>query len=152
MNNTCCALCCLFLLAGAADSWCGAQEQSNPQSAASDVSSVAAQKTPVMDGAAGPCSLELTVTAADGKPVYGATVKVHIAYGFGGFHRLDLDAGTNVDGKVKFTGLPSRVRRPPLEFRGSKDRLAGTVTYDPEQECQAKHDLVLASSEQPPGK
>ncbi len=152
MNRTCCALCSLVLLAGAADSWCAAQEQSNPQSANSDVSQAAAQKTPVMDGAAGPCSLELTVTAADGKPVYGATVKVHIAYGFGGFRRLDLDAGTNVGGKVKFVGLPARVRRPPLEFRGSKDQLAGTVTYDPEKECQANHDLVLGSPEQPAGK
>ena len=35
---------------------------------------------PVMDGGAGPGSLKLTVTAADGKPVYAATVKVHIAY------------------------------------------------------------------------
>ena len=75
-----------------------------------------AQKVPVIDGAAGSCSLDLTVTA-DGKPAYAAKVRVHIAYGFGGFRKLDLEASTNVDGKVKFTGLPAKVRRgAPLEF------------------------------------
>ncbi len=67
-----------------------------------------------MDGAAGPCSLELIVNGIDGKPAYAAIIKVHIAYGFAGIRRLDLEAGTNSDGKVKFTGLPARVHRPPL--------------------------------------
>jgi len=35
-----------------------------------------------MDGGADPCSLELTVTDAEAKPVYAATIKVHITYGF----------------------------------------------------------------------
>lgn len=107
---------------------------------------VAQEKVPVMDGGAGPCSLELTVMGADGKPVYAATVKVHMAYGFAGAHRLDLQAGTNSDGKVKFTGLPSRVHRPPLEFDATKDDLSGSATYDPSAECQAKHDITLANA------
>ena len=96
-----------------------------------------------MDGGAGPCSLDLTVLGADDKPVYNATVKVHITYGFGGFHHLDLQAGTNSDGKVKFTGLPSRVHRPPLEFDAAKDQLEGSVNFDPAAECHAKHELKL---------
>jgi len=104
------------------------------------------EKTPVMDGGAGPCSLELTVLGADGKPVYAATIKVHIAYGFGGIRRLDLEAGTNSEGKGKFTGLPARVRRPPLEFRASKDAFEGIAAYDPLAECQAKHDITLEKS------
>jgi hypothetical protein len=99
-----------------------------------------------MDGEAGPCSLELSVIGPDGKPVYAAKIKVHIAYGFGGFRRLDLEAGTNSDGKLKFTGLPARVHRPPLEFSGSKDDLEGVATYDPSSECQGKHDLSLNKS------
>jgi hypothetical protein len=101
------------------------------------------QPVPVMDGGAGPCSLELTVNGPDGKPVYAAKVKVHIAYGFGGFHKLDLEAGTNSDGKLKFTGLPARVHRPPLEFQASKDDLEGVATYDPSFECQGKHDVTM---------
>ena len=96
-----------------------------------------------MDGGAGPCSLELTIVGPDGKPVYAAKVDVHIAYGFAGFHRLDLEAGTNSDGKVKFTGLPAKVHRPPLEFKASKDDLGGVATYDPSAECQGKNDLSI---------
>jgi hypothetical protein len=114
-----------------------AQSQSaNPSSSEKD-------KVPVIDGGAGPCSLDLTVLGPDGKPVYAATVKVHIAYGFGGFHKLDLQAGTNQDGKVRFTGLPDRVKRPPLEFHASKDALEGVATDDPTTECQAKHEVKL---------
>ena len=117
---------------------CAAQNQTSDSSAAKEK-----QKVPVMDGGAGPCSLELTLASADGKPVYAATVKVHIAYGFAGARKLDLEAGTNSDGKVKFIGLPAKVRRPPLEFQASKDQLVGTATYDPATECTAKHDLTL---------
>ena len=97
----------------------------------------------VMDGGAGPCAIEITVLGPDAKPIYDADVKVHIAYGFGGFHRLDLEAGTNSDGKVKFTGLPTRVHRPPLQFIASKGDLTGTITYDPETQCQASQEVTL---------
>jgi hypothetical protein len=79
----------------------------------------------------------------DGKPAAQATVKVHIAYGFGGFHKLDLQQGANADGKVKFTGIPSRVRRSELEFDASKGDLVGSVTLDPSAECQAKREIKL---------
>jgi hypothetical protein len=54
------------------------------------------EKVPVIQGGAGPCSIELTVRGTDGKPVYAAAVKVHIAYGFGGIRKLDLEAGTKL--------------------------------------------------------
>ena len=104
------------------------------------------EKVPVIQGGAGPCSLELTVRGVDGKPVYAATVKVHIAYGFGGMRRLDLEAGTNSDGKVKFAGLPDRVQRPPLEFHASKDEYEGVTEFDPSKECEARHAITLAKS------
>jgi hypothetical protein len=123
----------------------GAQAQSNQshQAKGNEAPQSASSKIPVMDAGAGPCSLELTVLGTDSKPVYDATVKVHIAYGFGGFHRLDLQAGTNSAGKVKFTGIPVKVHNPPLEFDATKDQLEGSVNYDPSAECQAKHDLNL---------
>jgi hypothetical protein len=107
------------------------------------------EQVPVIQGGAGPCSMELTVQSADGKPVYAATVKVHIKYGFGGMRRLDLEAGTNPDGKVKFTGLPDRVQRPPLEFRASKDEFRGVATFDPTAECQAKREIALEKAKAP---
>jgi hypothetical protein len=152
MNRTHRVLCYLFLLAAPAGFMGVTQAQANQQIAASQVSPAAVKEMPVMDGGAGPCSLELKATTPDGKPVYDATIKVHIAYGFLGFRRVDLQAGTNIDGRVKFIGLPSRVRRPPLEFLASKDQLVGAVTYDPEEECQAKHDLVLDKPKSFPSK
>jgi hypothetical protein len=115
---------------------------SSAQEASAPAGSPAAQTVPVMDGGVGPCSLDLAVTKG-GKPVAAASVKVHIAYGFAGVRRLDLEAYTNNEGKVKFAGLPARVRRPPLEFRSSKDQFAGTAVYDPQSECHAKHEIVL---------
>ena len=104
------------------------------------------EKVPVIQGGAGPCSIELTIMGADGKPVYAATVKVHIKYGFGGMRRLDLEAGTNSDGKVKFGGLPARVQRPPLEFHASKDEYEGVAAFDPSKECEARHGITLEKS------
>ena len=99
----------------------------------------------VMDGEAGPCSVELTVTDAEGKPASAALINVHIAYGFAGFHKLDLSVYTNDQGKAKFIGLPDRVHKPPVEFHASKDQATGVAVYDPgaEGECQAKHNIEL---------
>ena len=131
---------CVVLLLGGLRS--ASSAQSSPQTPIQ--ATPATQPVPAIDGGLGRCSLELSITTPEGKPAGAASVKVHIAYGFGGFHKLDLEAGTNSDGKVKFTGLPSTLRRPPLEFRASKDQLEGTATYDPAAECHATRDIKLA--------
>ena len=100
---------------------------------------------PVLDGGAGPCSVEFSILMPDGKPAQGATVKVHIAYRFLGMHKLDLQAGTNSDGKVRFSGLPAKVRLSQLEFDAVKDQLAGTAKVDPAKECHATREIKLAA-------
>ena len=110
-----------------------------------------AQEVPAIDGNAGPCSVDLTVTDGQGKGVYAATVKVHMAYGFGGIRKLDLEAGTNSDGRVRFKGLPAKVHNPPLEFHASKDDLTGLASFNPATECQAKHDIILEKVKPPAG-
>jgi hypothetical protein len=104
-----------------------------------------AEDVPVTDGAAGPCSVEFTVTDSDAKPVFSALINVHIAYGFGGFHKLDMGVYTNAQGKGKFTGIPVKVRNPPLEFRATKGTQVGVATMNPASECQATHEIVLKS-------
>jgi hypothetical protein len=101
------------------------------------------QDIPKVDASLGVCSVDVTVNTADGKPVFAAHVKVHLAYGMGGFHKLDLEAGTNSEGKVKFIGLPNRVRRPPLEFEATKDQLEGTANVDPAVQCRAQRTIVI---------
>jgi hypothetical protein len=97
----------------------------------------------VMDGGAGPCSVELTVLDDGGKPVFSALVHVHLTYGFGGFHKLDLSVYTNHDGKAKFIGLPAKLHNPPAVFQATKDQLTGEATYSPSAECSARHEIVL---------
>ena len=136
MKNINFLLCCTALIAG----FCTAALAQTT----SDANTPAAQAVPVLDGGAGQCSVEFNVTNPDGKPAEAARVRVHIAYRFGGFHKLDLEASTNADGKVKFTGLPAKVRRSQLEFEATKDKLTGAATLDPATECQAKRDIKLA--------
>ena len=98
---------------------------------------------PVTDGTSGPCSIEFSVTDSDGKPVYAARIDVHLAYGAFGAHKLDMGVYTNAQGKAKFTGIPAKVKKPPIEFNAKKDDLVGVATMDPVTECQAKHDIVM---------
>jgi len=133
MNSPLRVLCCTLL----AFFNSAAQQSSKPDNPPAQV--------PVMNGGAGPCSLDLTITGLDAKPIYAASVKVHVAYGLGGFRKLDLEAGTNSDGKLRFTGLPERVRRPPLEFQASKGNLFGMATVDPSTECEAKRGITLTT-------
>jgi hypothetical protein len=104
---------------------------------------------PVTDGTSGPCSIEFTVTDSDGKPVYAARIDFHLAYGAFGAHKLDMGVYTNAQGKAKFTGIPAKVRKPPVEFNAKKDDLVGVATMDPATECQAKHDIVMAKKKPP---
>jgi len=103
---------------------------------------------PVTDAQSGPCSIELSVTGPDSKPVYAARIDYHAAYGAFGAHKLDMGVYTNAQGKARFTGIPGKVKKPPIEFKASKDDLVGVATMDPATECQAKHDIVMDKKKQ----
>ncbi len=102
-----------------------------------------AQKIPTIDGGAGPCSVEFTVVGDQWTPVYAATVDVHFAYGIMGVHKLDLEAGTNIDGKVRFTGLPRKVKEGAMFFRATKGNHSGTVFYNPNTNCTARERIEI---------
>ena len=97
---------------------------------------------PSVDGGLGSCTADFTITDDTGKPVYSATIKVHIAYGFGSFHKLDLQVGTNVDGKARFTGLPERVKRG-LYFEASEGDRTGNAFDDPSSTCKAQFAITI---------
>jgi hypothetical protein len=97
---------------------------------------------PVVDGGLGPCTADFTITDTHNKPVYLAKVKVHIAYGFMSARKLDLEVGTNVDGKARFTGLPDRVKRG-LFFEASEGERTGNAFDDPTQTCQGQFLITL---------
>lgn len=101
-----------------------------------------AQPMSTVDGSLGPCSVEFTVTDGNSKPVDNASVRLHLAYGFMGVKRLDLEAATNTEGKAKFTGLPHKAKKG-LFFKASKDDREGAAYFDPAKNCKATHTIVL---------
>lgn len=97
---------------------------------------------PFIDAEAGPCSVELTVMDGTDDPVYAATIRVRVSYGFLGVRRIDLEIGTNAEGKAKFVGLPQDGERV-LYFRATKGRLKGVAVHSTAQNCEARHLIVL---------
>jgi hypothetical protein len=100
------------------------------------------KSVPVVDGAIGPCSADFVVTDSAGAPVYAAKIKVHIAYRFGGFHKLDLEVSTNADGKARFTGLPDHLKRGLTFYASEGDRTAESFD-DPAATCKARFTIAL---------
>ena len=100
------------------------------------------KSVPVVDGAIGTCSYDFTVTDTDAKPVYAAKINVHIAYGFMYARKLDLEVGTNSDGKARFTGLPERTKRG-LFFEASEADRTATAFVDPATTCKSQFTVVL---------
>jgi hypothetical protein len=89
----------------------------------------------------GMCTADFTVTGADGKPVYAATVHVRLRYGFLSLKRMDLEVGTNSDGKARVEGLPLGGRR--LVYDITKETRKTTVEQDLTTNCHAMHTVAL---------
>ena len=100
------------------------------------------KSVPVIDGGIGPCTADFTITDAAGAPVYAATIRVHIAYGFMSAHKLDLEVGTNAAGKARFTGLPEKTKQG-LFFTASEGAREGSAFDDPAKTCQASFTIAL---------
>jgi hypothetical protein len=118
----------------AASAFSAAQTSANPP--------VDPKTVPVIDGGIGPCSADFTITDAAGAPVYAAKIKVHIAYRFMNAHRLDLEVGTNADGKARFIGLPQKIKRG-LNFEASEGDRTGEVFDDPAKTCKGEFTMSL---------
>ena len=102
---------------------------------------------PAIDGAIGPCSADFTVTDAAGAPIYDAKVRVHIAYGFMNAHKLDLEVGTNIDGRATVTGLPDKIKHG-FYFHASQGDRTGEAFDDPANTCRAKFSITLQKKPQ----
>ncbi|HKN35905.1 MAG TPA: hypothetical protein VJX16_21910 [Terriglobales bacterium] len=100
---------------------------------------------PVINGDLGACSVQFTVTDASGQPVSDAKIRVHIAYGFMSIRKLDLEVGTNTEGKASFEGLPEKVKRP-LEFHALQGKREGVAVFDPAKTCKAEHTIVVTQA------
>lgn len=89
----------------------------------------------------GMCTADFSVTDAEGKPVYAASVHVRLRYGFLSLKRMDLEVGTNSDGKARVEGLPLGGRR--LAYTVTKDPRKTTVEQDLTTNCHAMFAVAL---------
>jgi len=89
----------------------------------------------------GTCSADFTAKGSDGKPVYAAIIHVRIRYGLLSLKRMDLEIGTNSDGKARVEGLPSRAK--PLTYDISKADKKAAVEQDLSITCNATYDVSL---------
>lgn len=90
----------------------------------------------------GPCSAVITVTGADSRPIYAARITARVQYGAMGIRKLDLEAYTGSDGKLKITRLPESLKKP-MVIHVSKDDKADQVEFKPAQSCHATFAIQL---------
>ena len=102
---------------------------------------------PFIDGGIGPCTADFTITDNASAPLYDAQIKVHISYGTFGVHKLDLQVGTNIDGKARFTGLPAKAKQG-LFFQASKGDFTGSAFDDPVKTCNGQFTIALEKKAQ----
>jgi len=108
------------------------------------VAALAAEKpeVPVVDAHLGSCSADFTVRDGENKAIYGAKITVLVRYGMMGFRKMELQVGTNSEGKARVDGLPERARQP-LEFAVSHGGLSKTVKADTAAKCIATFEVTL---------
>jgi hypothetical protein len=107
---------------------------------------VAAQtppEIPVLNARIGTCSADFTVKDASGAPIYLALVHVRVRYGAMGIKRMDLEVGTNSDGRARITGLPNKAK--PLTYDVTKGDMKTTVDQDVAKTCDAMLQVVLST-------
>ena len=97
---------------------------------------------PVISADLGACTADFMVTDAQDKPVYDAKVHVLIRYGFMAKRKTELEAATDANGKVRFTGMPSEAKRD-IVFDVRKDSLTKSVPFDPTANCHAYFEVKL---------
>jgi hypothetical protein len=92
----------------------------------------------------GNCSAVITVTGSDSKPIYAAKITTRVQYGLLGVKKLDLEAFTGSDGKVKISKLPGALKKP-MYIHISKDDKEDTVEFKPSLRCHAIFDVQLTA-------
>jgi hypothetical protein len=98
----------------------------------------------------GSCSVEFKVTDMKGKPVYNAKIKTQVRYGFLSKRKLDLEAGTNADGRARFVNMPDQVKNP-IVFEGTYGGDTATMTWDPGTNCRAQYPIVVGKKPEQEG-
>jgi hypothetical protein len=92
--------------------------------------------------------VDFVVTDASGKGLFDAKIRIQIKYRFAGFHKLELEVGTNSEGKARVEGLPERIKKTAA-FTIRYAEQSKTVPYDPTANCHARHEVTLGEKQAP---
>jgi hypothetical protein len=90
----------------------------------------------------GTCTANFHVTDMGGNPLYNAQIHTVIRYGFMSKRKLELDAGTNSDGRVRFVKLPEQTKKP-VEFTISNGSDTAKRSFSPDADCHATFEVPL---------
>ncbi|HYH01014.1 MAG TPA: hypothetical protein VD837_17955 [Terriglobales bacterium] len=93
----------------------------------------------------GSCTVDFRVTNFVGEPIYNAKIATQIRHGFLGKRKLDLEAGTNSEGRARFVKMPERVKHP-LQFEARWGGDSTIITWDPGNNCHAEYPVLLGKS------
>ena len=96
---------------------------------------------PVLNARLGGCSADFLVKNGEGAPVYLAIIHVNVRYGPLNVKRMDLEVGTNSDGKARIKGLPDKAK--PMTYDVSKDDKKTTIDQDVAKTCEGKFEVTL---------
>ncbi|MFB3813031.1 MAG: hypothetical protein ACE14L_02885 [Terriglobales bacterium] len=109
-------------------------------------------KVPVTEISAdmGRCSASFHVTDMAGEPLYNVTISTTIRHGFLNRRKLELQAGTNSDGRARFVKLPNHVKNP-IVFTVTNSVDTATRSYDPGTNCHAEYNIPLQTKQEAPG-
>jgi len=104
---------------------------------------------PSVDAGRGPCTVDFHVRDSNKKPIFNATVYVRYKYGLFGLRRMELQVGTNADGRARVTGLSFKTREEPLAFRVWYHDAATTVLHYPAADCDEQFNVTLQTASPP---
>ncbi len=90
----------------------------------------------------GPCVVEFKVTDLAGNGLYNAKIHTLIRYGFMSKRKLELEAGTNADGRARFTHLPSSIKKP-IVFDIRYAEQTASYSFDPATNCEVSYTVPL---------
>ncbi len=96
----------------------------------------------------GECTVDFVITDLAGKGIYNAKVSTIIRHGFLNKRKLELEAATNSDGRLRYVALPNSVK-DPLTFRIRYGGDSQRITWDPGNNCKARYDVPLKTGAAP---
>jgi hypothetical protein len=99
-------------------------------------------EVPAVNAEVGACSADFLVRDASGALLYDAKVALTLHYGFLGLRKIEVQVGTNGDGRARITGLPAKAKKP-LAFTVRYKHWVKSVTDDPATNCHAQFDVRL---------